>query len=238
MSQPQRVALEPGFLLHHRPFRNTSQLVDCLTENHGLVRLVARGSRRSGSGQRAVLQPFVPLRLSWVSRSDLGRLTGVEGVTHLFEFPKDRLLAGFYVNELSLRLLQRGDPNQAVFSCYSDALLELASAANVARTLRVYEARLLKALGYGLNLEQDVSTGSTLEPDRVYAFDLDQGPREVAPASGRLTFLGAHLISLRNEELVDPESLRSAKRLLRMVLEQHLEGRPLNSWAVIRDVYR
>ncbi len=238
MSQSERVALEAGFLLHHRPFRNTSQLVDCLTEHHGLVRLVARGSRRSRSGQRAVLQPFVPLRLSWVSRSDLGRLTGVEGVTHLFDFPQDRLLAGFYINELTLRLLHRGDPNQSVFSCYSDALLELASTRSAARALRLYETRLLRALGYGLNLQQDVTTGRDLEPDGRYAFDLDRGPRAADQTTGRLIFQGSHLISLRNEELADADSLRAAKRLLRRVLEQHLEGRPLNSWAVIEDVYR
>jgi len=238
MSQAQRVALEAAFVLHHRPFRNTSQLVDCLTENHGMVRLVARGSRRPRTGHRAVLQPFVPLRLSWTSRSDLGRLTAVEGVTHLFEFPQSRLLAGFYVNELTLRLLQRGDANQPVFSCYSDALLELASGSSVARALRVYEARLLKALGYELNLERDVATGRAVQPDRHYAFDPDQGPRLLEHPTGRLSIQGSHLISLRNEELEDAASLRAAKGLLQAVLEQHLEGRPLNSWAVIKDVYR
>ena len=237
MNPSERVALEAAFVLHHRPFRNTSQLLDCLTENYGLVRLIARGSRRARTGSRAVLQPFVPLRVSWVSRSDLGRLTSVEGVTHLFEFPAERSLAGFYMNELTLRLLHRGDPNQTVFSCYSDALLELASGPVVARTLRVYETRLLKALGYGLNLEKDVSTGHLLEPDGVYAFDPDQGARAVSRPAGELTFLGAHLISLRDEELADADSLRSAKRLLRSALERHLDGRPLNSWAVIKDVY-
>ncbi len=238
MSETQRVVLEAGFVLHHRPFRNTSQLVDCLTENHGLIRLVARGSRRPRGGQRAVLQPFVPLRLSWVSRSDLGRLTAVEGVTHLFDLPQDRLLAGFYANELVLRLLHRGDPNPAVFSCYSDALLELAGAPGVARTLRIFEARLLTALGYGLNLDQDVATGSALRPEQVYAYDAQQGARAVTHASGRSTFSGAHLISLRQEKLDDAESLGAAKRLLHTVLEHHLEGRPLKSWAVIKDVYR
>jgi len=238
MSDAQRVGLEPAFVLHHRPFRNTSQLVDCLTENYGMVRLVARGSRRAARGHRAVLQPFVPLRVSWISRSDLGRLTAVEGVTHFFDFPQDRLLAGFYLNELTMRLLPRGDANQPVFSCYSEALLELGSGTSVARPLRLYEARLLKALGYGLNLETEVTTGRAIEPDRFYAFDPHQGPRPLEQITGRLAFQGSHLISLRNEDLSDVESLRAAKQLLRAVLEQHLEGRPLNSWAVIRDVYR
>ena len=59
----------------------------------------------------------------------------------------DHLLAGFYVNELVLRLLARSDPNAEVYSCYSECLQGLASGAGVARTLRLFELALLRALG-------------------------------------------------------------------------------------------
>ena len=72
MSDSERVLLEHGFVLHQRPYRNTSQLLECLTAEHGRVGLVARGSRRPGSGQRALLQPFVALHLSWLKRGELG----------------------------------------------------------------------------------------------------------------------------------------------------------------------
>ena len=66
MSDREQVHLERSFILHQRSYKNSSQLLDCLVENYGLVTLVAQGSRRSKTGQRAVLQPFVPLRVSWV----------------------------------------------------------------------------------------------------------------------------------------------------------------------------
>jgi DNA repair protein RecO (recombination protein O) len=67
----------------------------------------------------------------------------------------DALLAGFYINELLLRLTARGDANSEVYSCYSDCLAELASGALIARALRLFELRLLSALGYALELEHD-----------------------------------------------------------------------------------
>ena len=52
------------------PYRNTSQLLECVTADHGRVGLVAPSS--APGGQRALLQPFVPLRLSWLRRGELG----------------------------------------------------------------------------------------------------------------------------------------------------------------------
>ncbi len=78
MSEREHVLLELGFVLHQRPYRNTSQLLECTTAEHGRVGLIARGSRRTNSRQRALLQPFVPLRLSWLRRGELGQLTHVE----------------------------------------------------------------------------------------------------------------------------------------------------------------
>ena len=100
--------MSAGSSLHQRAYLNTSQLIECLTEHHGVVGLVAQGSRRRSSGRRAVLQPFSPLRLSWTRRTELGRLTGVEAAGPALGLQGDNLFAGFYVNELVLRLIARG----------------------------------------------------------------------------------------------------------------------------------
>src|SRR5690606_36012427 len=114
MGERETVHLEHGFVLHQRPYRNTSQLVEALTAKHGRVGLVARGSRAKSHARRALLQPFVPLRLSWTRRGELANLTHVEADGHPAPLASQRLLADYYVNELLLRLLARGDPNEAV----------------------------------------------------------------------------------------------------------------------------
>jgi len=216
MSEREQVLLEGGFVLHQRPYLNTSQLLECVTAAHGRVGLVARGSRRAASRQRALLQPFVPLRLSWIRRGDLGRLTQVEASALAFDLAGLSLLAGYYASELLLRLTARGDPNAEVFSCYSRCLAQLAAHGNVARALRLFELDLLRALGYGLELDAEANTGRPLRADEVYA--------------------GRELISLRERELDGDAALRAAQRLLGRALRTHLGDRPLRSRLVLQDI--
>ncbi|HEX5418578.1 MAG TPA: DNA repair protein RecO C-terminal domain-containing protein [Gammaproteobacteria bacterium] len=269
MSDRESVLLEPAFVLHQRPYRNTSQLLECLTAEHGRIGLIAQGSRRALGGQRALLQPFVPLRLSWVRRGELGRLTGVEpggwgveavggsgeagggggayapvgggeqvgGIGAVAGLASARLLAGYYVNELALRLSVRGDANEAVFSCYSRCLAVLAAPrAGVARTLRLFELHFLRALGYGLELGCDVETGEPLKPDFRYRFELERGPRADERVAEQEGYWGRELISLQAEALEDEASLRAARRLLGRVLQGYLGERPLKSRAVLKDI--
>jgi DNA repair protein RecO (recombination protein O) len=240
MSEREQVLLENGFVLHHRAFRNTSQLLECLTERHGRIGLVARGTRgarRATSPQRAHLQPFMPLTLSWLARGELGRLTHVEAASAPYDLAAESLYAAYYTNELLLRLTARGDPNAEVFSCYSRCLAELAGGGHVARALRFFELDLLRALGYGVELESDAATGEPLATERRYRFELELGVVAAgAPRGGEPTYEGRVLISLRERILHDDDSLRAAQQLLGTVLKTHLGDRPLKSRAVLRDI--
>ncbi|MBN1238438.1 MAG: DNA repair protein RecO [Gammaproteobacteria bacterium] len=238
MSDREQVLLERGFILHQRPYRNTSQLLECVTARHGRVGLIARGSRGTGrKGQRALLQPFVSLRLSWTRRGDLGRLTQVEPEGAAFELSADALFAGYYVNELLLRLLVRGDPNDTVFSCYSDCLSSLAASHSVARVLRLFELRFLRALGYGLELDCDIESGEPLKPEGRYIYEAETGPKAVPDrVAEERAYWGKELIALRSEALDDDVSLAAAKRLLGSVLKEHLGDKPLKSRLVMKDI--
>src|SRR5690606_17660720 len=239
MSERETVWLEPGFVLHQRPYRNTSQLLECLTVGHGRVGLVARGSRRTASGQRALLQPFTPLRLSWLRRGDLGRLTAVEAEPERprYELEPRALLAGYYANEVLLRLTARGDSNPEVFYCYSRCLAGLAAGEGIARSVRLFEWRLLRALGYGVELERDAVTGEPLAPEGCYTFELEHGPKAVAAGTrGSDVYSGADLIALREETLDTDDALRAAQRLLGRVLAVYLGDRPLKSRQVAHDI--
>lgn len=236
MSERESVLLERGYVLHQRPYRNTSQLVECLTAAHGRIGLVAQGSRGGPKGHRALLQPFVPLRLSWVRRGELGRLTDVEAEGPGLPLGSEPLLAAYYVNELALRLCARGDANEEVFSCYSRCLADLGAGAGVARALRLFELRFLRALGYGLELDRDAESGEPLKPEFRYRFELERGPRADERVADQDGYWGRELISLGAEALEDEDSLRAARRLLTRALETYLGERPLKSRAVLKDI--
>jgi len=237
MTDREQVQLERAFVLHQRSYRNTSQLLDCLSEHYGLVTLVAQGSRRAYKGQRAILQPFLPLRLSWIRRGELGRLTHVELDHATASLGGKSLLAGYYLNELLLRLMARGDANAEIFSCYGRCLADLFAGAGLPRALRLFELRLLQALGYGVELDHDVDTGAPIEPDGTYRFEAERGARvHTGSLDGEETYLGRDLIALRDERLDDVEALNSAKRLLTRLLSVYLGERPLKTRSIMREI--
>lgn len=233
MAKAERIELEPAYVLHRRPYRDTSALVELLTADYGRVGLVARGLRgRRASGQAAIVQPFHPLRVSWRSRSDLGTLTAVEAAGGPIGLSGPRLVAGFYANELMLRLLGRHQPQAVTFGGYVALLSRLADNGAIGPSLRVFERDLLADLGYGLSLTSDTD-GAPVAPECWYRYDLESGPVPVGNAQGPgLRLPGRALLALANGEPTADEDA-SLKPLMRSALRLYLGSRPLKS----RELY-
>jgi DNA repair protein RecO (recombination protein O) len=229
--------LTPAFILHSRPYRDTSLLLEVFSEEYGRVGLVARGARAARSRQRGLLQPFQPLLLSWSARGELGTLNGAETAGAAVPLGGNGLYSGFYLNELLVRLLHRNDPHPELFPIYLEALRRLAQAPELEGVLRRFELGLLEALGYGLQLEQEAGGGAALEPDLLYDYQLERGPVPVAQGGGSgLTLSGRSLLALHELRLEDAQVLRDAKRLTRAALDLCLGGTPLKTREVIRQL--
>ena len=236
MSDARRIQLQPAFVLHHRPYRDTSRILELFTRDHGRVSVFARGARgsgKSGSSLISILQPFNRLLVSWSGRGEAGQLTGAEFDGAMSPLPPDRLVHGFYLNELLLKLFARHDSHPDVFALYSQTLADLKRGEPL-RPLRLFEKRLLDALGYGLALERDVHDGMRIEPDACYHYRLEQGPVRVdAMADNASVYSGSMLLSLAREELGDAAVCADARRLLRAALDRCLDGRELRTRQVM-----
>lgn len=236
MTTNRRVQHEPAWVLHHRPFRDTSRILDILSRDHGRLSLVARGSRSAKSRLRGILRPFTPLSLSWVSRSDLGTLTGAELAGSATTLSGDALFSAYYVNELLLKLLHKHDPQPGIFAIYSEAITKLATGNDVVLTLRQFEIELLRMLGYALNLHHDANSQQQLVADRRYEYRPEQGPVPVGDSHGPMVFTGAALLAIGAENFEQQAVLRDAGRLLREVIAFHLDGRELQSRKVLMEL--
>ena len=236
MIAPQRIQNEPAWLLHHRPFRDSSQILDILSRDHGRLAVVAKGSRGAKSKLRGILRPFLPLQLSWFIRSDLGTLTGAEMNGAPLSLSGDALLSGYYVNELILKLLHRHDPQPEIFAAYSRTIERLAGSQDVAPYLRQFEIELLRILGYALNLDHDTETTEPLRPQQQYEYRVEQGLVPVSDREGPMVFRGAEIDAIRNQQFADPAVLKNAGSLLRNVIAYHLDGKELKSRKVLKDM--
>ena len=233
----RRVELALGYLLHHRPWRDTSRILEVFTREHGRLTLFARAVRGPAAKLAPVLQPFQPLLLSWSGRSEAPGLTGAERAQHVPGLPSACLLAGFYLNELVLRLTTQHDPQPELFDSYHGTLAGLIAGEALEPCLRVFEKRLLEALGYGLDLAAEAHSGARIEPDRYYDFRPGQG-LVPARAHGGDALCGRSLLNLARENLSGARELADARRVLQAALAECLEGRPLATPAVARSMKR
>lgn len=231
-------ALTPGFVLHRRPYRNTSALLEVLTATEGRVGLVARGVSRPKSRLAGALQPFVPLMLGWSGRGELGTLTQAEAVSAGYRLPPSRLALGLYLNELIVKLLGRHDSVPDLFASYQTTLQALSLASPAAVALRRFERQLLATLGLGLILDRD-STGATLSPGASYRYDPEAGPVKLKRGETALGAVsGRGLLAFARDELDDAEVLRDALSVTRSALDHQLGGRVLKSRELLRRISR
>ncbi|MFC4159189.1 DNA repair protein RecO [Chitinimonas lacunae] len=254
-----RVEAAPAYLIHQRPYRETSLLLELFSRDHGRVAMVARGARRPGSALRGTLLGFQPLAVSWFGGGEVKTLHAAEwqgGVPQLVGLP---LICGFYLNELLLRLLPREDSHPGLFTVYDATVRDLAAlgcplepyqvasreaAPGEARAtvreaepvLRRFELALLRELGYGLALDRD-SAGRLFDPSQPYRFCAGRGfVPEVEAEQAGITLSGSTVAAMATGDFSDPQAAQQAKSLIRRVLSDLLGEAPLYTRQLLRDL--
>lgn len=224
-----RVALQPSFILHARPFQDTSLILDLLTLEHGRIHAIARSARGGRSRFKGILQPFVPFLASWSGKTDLVYLNKIETNGLPFYLTGTALISGFYLNELLVRLLHREDAHPNIYKAYQLALTGLAFNNNPEQQLRLFEKQLLDELGYGIQLTQDISGEKILE-NQFYQFQPERGFAKTHHSEIQATlFYGKSLLALHREDLQDQQDLQATKKLMRLLLTPLLGEKPIKS---------
>lgn len=222
-----RLVDQPAFVLHRRAFSESSQIVELLTRDHGRIAALAKGSRR-GAHNKLRAEPFQPLRVDLRGTGELPLLVRIEtepGTVPVL-LKSTASLAGLYLNELLMVLLQREDPHPDLFDHYAACLAALAG--ELAWPLRRFEWALLTALGYAPDLEYD-ARGVEVDATRRYRFSPDQGLHPTP--DGALS--GAMLRALKAGERAHLEGQR---RFLREQLALHMDHHPLRSWQLLGEL--
>ena len=237
-----KVELQPAYLLSSRAYLESSLIVDMFAKDYGRIAMVARGAKRGKFSKFALLQPFVPLLISWQGSGNLYTMTYLEATQAPIFLTGRKLISGMYLNELLVRLLAAADPHLELFEFYQTVLMKLATAVREQEILRYFEKRLLAAIGYALPLIEHVGTGEQVLADQDYCFDLEHGPQQLLPqqcdalAPQSLLLKGRSLLALHAENLADKTALHDAKKLLRAALTRHLGATPLNTRKLLSSI--
>lgn len=212
-----------AFILHSRPYKETSALMDVFTPQ-GRLRAVLRGARgKLGS----VARPFSMLEIELRGRTELKTISRIEPAGEFNFLQGHALFCAMYLNELLVRLLPLNDPQPVLFEHYQLTVQGLAHALPVEPLLRTFEWRLLEQLGYGFSFELD-SAGQALQAQMLYRLVPESGFEAVSQFQPGV-FSGADILALSAVNWQQEGVLHTAKRLMRQALAAQLGGRPLMS---------
>ena len=239
-----------AYVLHRYDWSETSLVVELFTRTQGRVVVAAKGAKRPYSQLRPVLLPFQHLlvTLGRAPTDDAGEIFNLRGAEWAGGPPAHgaaALFAGFYLNELLLKLLPRQDAHPALFDAYAQALACLAPDDDAATqaTLRAFELTLLRELGWLPELSCVTSTLEPVQADREYGLHGELG----VVTGGEARLSGRTLLALEQAlEAGDAVALRAAaagerqvlRALLRGLLHYHLPAGPLRTREVLRGVQR
>lgn len=227
------VLLQPVFILQHRKYRETSLILDVLTEDFGIVSILARGVRKKKSKTAGLLLAFTALKISYIGRNELKILTHVELDSVQKKLQGLSLYCGFYINELVSYFLHKNDPCPEVFTEYKHCLQLLADTQETEEILRFFELNLMEQIGYGIQLNID-NNEALISPDKRYQFMAEMGM--VESITGYVS--GETLLALDARTKLSKQALVEAKQLMRKIIDFQLQGKELKSRAVLAKIIK
>ncbi|MEG0745800.1 MAG: DNA repair protein RecO C-terminal domain-containing protein [Acinetobacter sp.] len=217
-----------GYLIHHRKYREKSHIVHLYTQEYGRV---------DGIIRQIPPPQYQPIRLQASGKSELKNFTKLEILNQPVFFHGDAFFAGFYLNEILLRLCPLEEAMPHTFEQYQLTLLQLQQLAShesaalfLRQILRQFEHVLLQELGYAIDFSVDASQQEIL-PLQHYQFQLNDGFIPVAQAS-RSTIAGSLIATMQSYQDgrdFSHEQLQLLGKLYRQMISSLLGDRPLKS---------
>lgn len=212
-----------GFALHQRKYRERSHILHFFSEKFGRVDGIIRQMPPS-LYHRATLQANGKAELKNFSQLD------VQGQP--FYLQHRALFAGFYLNEILLRLLPLEEPMPETYQAYIHALEQLKILPEkdpqdfaLKLILRQFETVFLNELGYQLDYSQD-ALGQDIDPEDLYHFVPQEGFVQSTSQQG---VLGHALLKLAEDAEINSENVGLLGKLYRSLFADLLGNKPLKS---------
>lgn len=215
---------QSAFVLHTRPYRENQLLVDLLTENDGKLAALSYVGHSTKSSRKALLQPFLPIKVTLKGQYSLKSLIRVEPIGKSFLLKKNALFSAFYINELLVKLLGENIACNELFQQYEASLTSLVDTDSIELCLREFELMLLDELGISFDFSlvfEHSAEGFYYLPGEGF---MPAYTKLKQPCYNRW-----HLQAIAQSDLSTPEVLMTFKNLMRQVINHLLDGVPLNS---------
>lgn len=219
----QRISDQAAFILHRRDYQNSSLILELFTEDFGRLSVLAKSAKSSRNA--AHFQIANRLAVGWTGRSELKTLIQID--SRPLPIPSDCYLAVFYINELLIYLLAKQDPHPQLFEQYQLLLLQLEKN-SLESQLRGFEIDLLLSQGLMPDLSCESESGQRLIADAFYRVHPQSGV-VISSSADAGSMSGQVLHNIAQRQFDSAEVRKSAKQLLRQIIDFNLQGRTLQS---------
>ena len=209
---------QKAFVIHSRPYKETSLIVTFLSENNGKINAVAKGAKRKNSRLSGNLEPFQCLNIDFRGRSDLKTLYLAEPCEVFNDFKgSENLYSAFYINELINFLITQSEESAELFDIYKNCLSNLKDKKSIENILRNFELDLLGVLGYEINFSTEYGTNNDIDFEQKYKYSPQSGfSKSVSGFDGKIL----NEISKRS---FSREALIASKEINRKTIEYYFE---------------
>ena len=187
----KKVANDPAFVLHRYDWSESSLILEVFTRSNGRIALAAKGAKKPSSNFRPILLPLQPLQLTYGGDAEIRNLKGAQWMGPYVMPMGEALMAGYYLNEMLLKLLARDDPHPRLFDVYAQAVQAIALSGRwgesvpadptsdqpLQAALRSFELLLLREVGLLPHLNRQTATLAALDPAKAYCLVPETGLR-------------------------------------------------------------
>ncbi|MEY4427018.1 MAG: repair protein RecO [Pseudomonadota bacterium] len=257
----KRIVDEPAYVQHRYDWSESSLILEVLTRHHGRIALVAKGAKKPSSNFRPILLPLQPLHLAFGGDAEIRTLRSSEWMGGHVMPTGEALMAGYYLNELLIRLLARDDPHPVLFDAYALTVHIIAQEAQrplggvdgngsenlqtLEVALRAFELMLLREVGFLPSLKSQTANLADLRETDSYVL-IPEGGLRAAHTEDRSRLTGAQWQSL--QQALDSETpfsellqacstcLQPLKTQLRTLLHYHCGVTTLKTRQMMMDI--
>ena len=220
-----------SFIIHSKPYSETSMIYDILTEDNGLMSVIAKGIKKKKDGRS--LQPFKELQLTF-TKSSLPLLTKHDILVSYGKVFSDYMLEGLYFNELIYKCIPRNEPLSSLFHLYKQHLLYTNTGNHPSWLILLrFEFLFLKEMGYQLN--HAYTDNYNINSDFLYYYEYGSGFKEAINVNSNIiTISGFCLANLLRQSFDKINDVSNIRLIIKKIIKQILGDKNIKSYEILR----
>lgn len=144
-----------GIIISERPYKESSKLLDMITEEHGVISLIAKGSKRLKSNLRSISSKltYADFQINY-KEGKLSTLICADIINPLNNIKNDLLKLSYasYILDLTSQVLKENE-NKNIFNILESSLLKIEEGYDPEVITNILELKYLSYLGISPNFD-------------------------------------------------------------------------------------